>query len=53
MKKNGNRDKDVLIDDCRYFLGAIASALTGLEDWISLPSEILRRSRFYEQKYKN
>ncbi len=50
IKKEGNRDREVIADDCRYFLGSIASALTGMNEWITLPSEILRRTKFYEQR---
>lgn len=51
-KKEHERDFNALQADVRYFLGVIASSLTGNEDWINLPSEILRRTRFYEQRNK-
>lgn len=50
LNKNSSRDKFALFDDCRFFLGGINSTLTGNTEWVNLPSEILRRSRFYEQR---
>jgi hypothetical protein len=50
LSKNGDRDKLALFDDCRFYLGGITTALTGVNEWVNLPSEILRRTKFYEQR---